>query len=232
MTYRIAVVDDNPFHLRQIRQYALENAAKNGCDVTASAFASVFDLDETRYDAYLLDIDMPGLGGIEFARCLRARGDQCSIVFVSAMESTVFEAMRLQPLRFVRKSNLCADMEEAMRALCEQLQKNARETILLHTQGGSERIAAREIMYIQSLDKHQRLIMTHGEMEVRLTMAELEKLLLPLGFIRIHRYYLVNIACVRRLFGGEVVLDNGTRLPVSRMKVEEIQRALGRAVFK
>ena len=232
MTYRIAIVDDNPFHLRQVRQYALESAAKNGCKVTISAFASVFDLDETRYDAYLLDIDMPGLGGIDFAWCLRARGDQCSIVFVSAMESTVFEAMRLQPLRFVRKSNLRPDMEEAMRALCEQLQKSTRETILLHTQGGSERIAAREIMYIQSLDKHQRLIMTHGDMEVRLTMAELEKLLLPHGFIRIHRYYLVNIACVRRLFGGEVVLDNGTHLPVSRMKVEEIQRALGRAVFK
>ena len=34
------------------------------------------------------------------------------------MESTVFEAMRLQPLRFVRKSNLQPDMEEAMQALC------------------------------------------------------------------------------------------------------------------
>ncbi len=232
MTYRVAVVDDQPLQLREVCRLARKNAARLHCSIAFSAFSSVFDLDDAPYDAYLLDIDMPGLGGIEFARCLRAKGDQCSIIFVSAMESTVFEAMRLQPLRFVRKSNLQPDMEEAMQALCAQLQKSSQETIVLHTQGGSERIATRDVLYIQSLDKHQRLMLPNGTIEVRLTMAELEKLLAPHGFIRVHRYYLVNIACVRRLFGGEIVLDNGTHLPVSRMKVEEIQRALGKAVLR
>ena len=230
--YHIAIVDDNPFQLRQVWQLARDDAAHEGCDVTITAFASVFDLDDTHYDAYLLDIDMPGLGGIDFARLLRMEGKQCCIVFVSAMESTVFEAMRLQPLRFVRKSNLEADMEEAIHALCEQLQKSSRETIILHNQGVSERVAIRDILYVQSLNKHQRLVLTDKEMEVRLTMTELEKLLLPHGFIRAHRYYLVNIACVRRLFGGEIVLDNGKHLPVSRMKVEAIRQALGKAVFR
>ena len=233
MAYRSAVVDDNPVQLRQECALARELAAKNGCDAVFTAFASVVDLDGRKnFDAYLLDIDMPDLSGIAFARLLRTEGDQCSIVFVSAMESAVFEAQRLLPLRFVRKSRLREDMEEAMEALCAQLEKNSRETILLHVQGGSERVPVREILYVQSLDKHQRVVFAHGDTEVRLTMAELEKQLLPHGFIRVHRYYLVNMACVRRFFGGEIVLDNGEHLPVSRGKTDEIQRALGKAVLR
>jgi len=233
MAYRIAVVDDHPVQLLQVTELARRYARQYGCDVTVSAFASVFNLDEkVNYDAYLLDIDMPGLGGIDFARRLRQQGSTCSIVFVSAMESAVFEALRLLPLRFVRKSSLAADMAEAMQALCAQLEKSSRETVLLHHQGGSERVPVREILYVQSLNKHQQVILSGGQMEVRLTMAELERLLLPHGFIRAHRYYLVNMACVRRLFGGEIVLDNGARLPVSRMKTEEVRKALGKAVLR
>ena len=51
-----------------------------------------------------------------------------SIVFISSLESRVFEAMRTQPLRFVRKSHLETDLEEAMQAVFRQWERFGSDT--------------------------------------------------------------------------------------------------------
>ena len=232
MNYRIAVVDDNPYQLREICAAVQNWARKHEHALSVSGFTNALEVDSLCYDAYLLDIDMPGMGGIEFAKSLRSEGNQCCIIFVSAMESAVFEAMRLLPLRFVRKSHFHEDLEEAMEALMDEICRASEACVTLYRQGGTERVPVRDILYVHSMDKYQRIALSGRVLEVRLTMSELEKELSPHGFLRVHRYYLVNMSCVRRLFGYEITLDNGEKLPVSRNKVEEVRRGLGKVVMR
>jgi two-component system LytT family response regulator len=58
------------------------------------------------------------------------------------------------------------------------------------------------------------------------TLKDYEDMLLPLGFLRVHRSTLVNKAQITHLDDGHVVLKNQARLEVSRRKREEVLRAL------
>ena len=112
MPYSIVIVDDDAEMLQRINDQLGEIIRRSGIECTIHVLSSPADMDDIIYDAYFLDISMPLIDGIELARNIRDRGSMSSIVFISSIESRVFEAMRTQPLRFVRKSHLQTDLEE------------------------------------------------------------------------------------------------------------------------
>ena len=114
MAYRIAVVDDEPTMLTQTCRAIREQAEKHHFSITLFPFSSAIDLEEYDYDAYFLDIDMPGMDGIQLAHCVREIGSMNSIIFVSNVEEKVFEALRAEPLRFIRKTRIAEEMPEAL----------------------------------------------------------------------------------------------------------------------
>ena len=58
---------------------------------------------------------------------------------------------------------------------------------------------------------------------MRWSMQDLEEALAPIGFLRIHKGYLVNYKFIRRLENTEAVLTSGERIPLSRRRVQEIR---------
>lgn len=79
MAYRIAVVDDEPTMLTQTCRAIREQAEKHHFSITLFPFSSSIDLEEYDYDAYFLDIDMPGMDGIQLVHCVREIGSMNSI---------------------------------------------------------------------------------------------------------------------------------------------------------
>ena len=68
--------------------------------------------DGRRYDLFFLDIDMPGLNGIELCRRLRADGSRALVVFISGKEELVFQTFEVQPFRFVRKNHFQEELPQ------------------------------------------------------------------------------------------------------------------------
>lgn len=105
------------------------------------------------------------------------------------------------------------------------------ERLVIETPAGRAMLAPMEIRWCEP-DGRATLLRTDGEpVRTRHTMSELESMLVPLGFARVHRSRLVNIARVREVSGsasrdGTLVLDSGDRLPVSRRRREELDTLL------
>lgn len=231
MPYSVAVIDDDAQILRQICEQLQSIVARNGIDCSIHAFESPADFDELVYDAYFLDISMPQIDGIQMARAIRNRGSMSCIVFISSVESRVFEAMRTEPLRFVRKTHLREELEEAMDAVIRQWERFGSDTLVITSSYQTIAIPVNTIQYIEGFDKKQHIVTSRKTFVVYKSMGWFEEQLRDRDFYRIQRSYLVNMGAVAYVETGNVVLRNGSRLPVSRFKTEETRKRLTRRLF-
>ena len=231
MRIRIAVCDDNAKMLPVIAGAARSTFHAQGMDADISMFTNgqrlLASLEGGRYNLLLLDIEMPGMDGIAIGKKLRAMGDDTKIVFVSEAESRVFESFQVQPLGFVRKSNFLNDITAVAELYIRTCAKEEASGGMLemNTRSGLAAVKTNTIRYIEGSGNYQMLYMDGKQepMEVKMTMDKLEQMTKPYGFIRTHKGFLVNYQYIHRVTASEVLLSDGTTIPVGRSKTGEVK---------
>ena len=180
----------------------------------------------------LLDIQMPGMGGLEVARHLARLEQPPRIIFVTAHERHAVEAFELNALDYllkpVRAERLAAALRKATVPENAQLEKAAespREYLSLAERNRIVLLPVRDILYLRAEEKYVTVRTRSREHLVEEPLIALEKEFAA-RFVRIHRNCLVARAAIRgfeRAPGDEgephwlVVLDGlEERLPVSR----------------
>ena len=252
--FRVLLADDEPPARKKLRELfarepdfvvALECA--DGDD-TARA------LTDGRFDLVLLDVQMPGKSGLEVVRAVGA-ARLPPVVFVTAFDEHPLEAFELHALDYLHKpfdrerfqamlararreiGRASSAHVERLEALLAQLERKGAPIVL---RTGARRLVLdpREIGWIEGADNYLRLHGGGKERLVRGTLSEMEMLLAPHGFLRVHRSLLVNEHVVRELLpkkSGELtlVLIDGTRLVASRSHRQSIEeRWRGRRLGK
>ncbi len=230
---RVAVCDDDQAALGIISSSLRDVFAAHGVEAATSLFSSASELATVmptrRFDLLLLDIDMPGMDGITFARELRDQRDKVDIMYISNREDRVFDSLRVSPVGFIRKSRFLDDMSEVVGAYLSARKERHRQSVVVLKDG--ERVypvALDKIVYVEGQRKKQLVHVEDWGSPIVLsrTMGELEEELSGEGFIRIHKGYLVNYRFIQVVDGGDVVMTTGERLPVSRRKERETKERL------
>lgn len=229
---RVAVCDDDEAALGIIASSLKDVFAKHGEDAQVALFPGALALQQVMrfrtFDLLLLDIDMPELDGITFARELREHGDGVDIMYISSREDKVFDSLRVHPVGFIRKSRFLDDMSEIVGSYLEGRRRRHEASQVVLQKGGMIRpIRASRISYIEGRRKDQ-IIHIAGSDEtvvVRSSMRALEEELEPAGFLRVHQGYLVNYHEIKLIEDQDVVLVSGEVLPISRRKVTEVREA-------
>jgi two-component system response regulator AlgR len=182
----------------------------------------------------LLDIEMPGMRGLEVARHLAALENAPTVVFVTAHDRHAVEAFELNALDYllkpVRAARLAAALKKAAAGgapKAEQLARAsaaAREYLSVAERHRIVLVPVREIVYLRAEQKYVTLRTRSAEHLIEEPLIALEREFAA-HFVRIHRNCLVARAAIRgfeRATGDEevqwqVVLDGlAERLPVSR----------------
>ena len=127
--------------------------AEKGVDAEVALFTSAEELAQImprrKFDLLLLDIDMPGLDGITFAKALREQGDQVDIMYISSREDKVFESLRVSPVGFIRKSRFLEDMSEIVGAYLDaRAARHEVASIVLRKAGLVRPLRADAIAYV------------------------------------------------------------------------------------
>ncbi len=226
---RIAICDDEESAL-EIVSGAVENCFKNkGVSIILDKFPSLLQIDqrmaETDYDLLLLDIRLANQDGVSFAAKLREKGKDVPIIFVSSAEERVFDTFAVKPFGFIRKSHFFEDSVSVIDAFIDSVNKNRAKSIVIKYNGRLVKIDAGSIIYIESYGREQTLHLSHEnkKMTVLSSMQKFEEDLGPLGFIRAHKSYLVNYKFIRLIDTDDVVLTDGTRIPIGRTNKKTIR---------
>lgn len=226
---KIAVCDDDQF-ASEVVQDAIQRVLNNKrIQGEVYTFNSVKKLEQqmqhTAFDLLMLDIEMPGIDGISFGRKLREQGSKIDIVYVSNREDKVFESLRVNPWGFIRKKHFLEDVQGVMEAYLKHLEEEDSKKLILRSGDNTVAIAIDEICYIEGNRKEQEIWLTGQEnpIPVRSSMQDLERELTPWGFLRVHKGYLVNYRYIHMFKGNDIILEDGTAVPVSRRKMAEVK---------
>ena len=231
---RFAVCDDDELICEalvgKIGKFFLENGYEAECEKVTSAVSMYKRVKAgVKYDIIFLDIDMPTLNGIDLAKGIREiDGRETKIVFVSNREDRVFETFQVQPYGFLRKNNFTRDMTDTLKEYIHEIAAN-NCFIAVQTNNNSvvRRLKAADIVYIESYKSSQTVYMSDGEqIDIHMTMDELENMLREYDILRIYKGYLVNLSYVRKIEKTGVFVEYADKekcLNISRNKVQEIK---------
>lgn len=222
---RIAICDDDFVFAEKLRQLVLQGLKEWGVEPEMTVYhgGGAFLEEQPVCDAVFLDIDMPGVNGFKLA----GQMGEALILFVSCHDELVYSSLKFRPFRFIRKSRLEEELPESLEALNRAvLKRNAGKKLPFQAKTGEVFLDTEEIEYIEI---YGHWLQIHGsggrDIECYGSLSEFEKRLLPFGFVRTHKSYLVNCKYIYSIENGQVVLDDGTGILLSRYKAEAVRKA-------
>ena len=230
---KVLVVDDEKPALDELT-WLLHRDPRIGEVLACSAATEALKiLQETELDALFLDIQMPGLSGLELAQVLSRFKQPPRIVFVTAHEEHAVDAFELQAVDYVLKPVRAERLAEAVRRVVgsEPARESAKDVQIPVELGGVTRFVQRgDITHVEAQGDYARLHTATASHLVRTPLSTLEEEWREAGFVRIHRSLLValpHVAEVRMDSGRcSVVVGSGTELVVSRRHTRELRELL------
>lgn len=219
---RIAICDDDPLFLERFHRQVEALGLTRQIDSFSALDAFLCSVEHgARYDAVLMDIDWKQKEtGMDIAETLHQQSPRTKIIYVTGYND------RFSQRIFLQKSNLSGYLVKPvdtalLRANLEKAAAAAKEqdtaVLTVSVSGRPISVSHCEIVYLESLG-HTVRIRTREEL---ITVYErLDKLaaLLPEGFLRCHKSFLVNMRHIRRFREQDVLLDSGAAVPVSRSR--------------
>ncbi|GAB3200004.1 LytTR family DNA-binding domain-containing protein [Nocardioides hungaricus] len=229
---RALVVDDERPALDEIR-FLLERDDRIGeVLVSDSATDGLRLLQESSIDVVFLDVQMPGLTGLELAQVLSRFRTPPQVVFVTAHEQHAVEAFDVHAVDYVLKPVRAERLAEAVRRVVGAEPRADQDTQVAVERGGVTRFVNRsDITHVEAQGDYARLHTAGDSHLVRTPLAVLEEDWADAGFVRIHRSLLVSLAHVRevRMDSGRCTVVVGSppvELGVSRRHTRELRELL------
>lgn len=226
---KFAVCDDEPQMSQEIAGLLAAYLEENRIDsYEISRFSSGRSLLESGggFDLTFLDIQMEPPNGMETARRLRQQGDRTLLIFVTVLEECVFDAFEVEACGYLVKPLEAARFKRTMDRALRQLERRSAKTMVVRRGTACEVVPLEEIVYCEVQGRKLYLHRSGGAViDYYSRLEELERCV-DRRFFRCHRSYLVNLDYVRGCHGGQVLLPRGEAIPVSRLREQDLTRAL------
>ena len=246
---RCIVVDDEQLILGELVEFLKE------CDVDiAGAYqdprTALDEIGETKPDVAFLDIEMPGMNGIELAKKMQERNTDIHIVFITAYKEYAVKAFGVSAIHYLLKPVDESGIKEAIdRVTKTKLMERDLGTVqsvsmVKNSTGVADRISLNdrneivvirlsEILYFTSNDGITSVVTKKGEYKTRKNLSFWEAQLKGLDFIRCHKAFIVNanyIYKLKHILGEYKELQLNycdVRIPISRRKTRDVKAWLG-----
>lgn len=226
---QLAVCDDEPADRRSIAALAEEILQNAGISCAVSLYSSAPELlaavsGGKTFQILLLDVVMDGMSGMDLAAALRRFGDRTAIVFISSNREMAMRGYEVSAVRYLAKPVQPDRLQEALLFCCRTCGK---KELLLPTSRGQRRISYSDVVYAEAAERMTKLFLTHGREEtVNMKFSDLEAMLPGRQFVLSHRSYLVNLEYVSYVRSRELELSTGAVLPVSRYRLDALQKRM------
>jgi DNA-binding LytR/AlgR family response regulator len=231
---KVLVVDDERPALDELAFLLARDDRIGEVLTSASATEGLRILHEIDVDAVFLDVQMPGLTGLDLAQVLARFRTPPPVVFVTAHEQHAVDAFEVHAVDYVLKPVRAERLAEAVRRVVEGGERSVAgpDAQIPVELGGVTRFVSRtDVLYAEAQGDYARLHTSEGNHLIRTPLTTLEDDWRDHGFVRIHRSLLVALAHVDevRLDAGRCsVVVGGQELTVSRRHTRELRDLLVR----
>lgn len=217
------IVDDEPTAREIITEHLSKIEGVNIAGSCACATEAFTLINEYNIDLIFLDINMPEISGLSFARSINK---EIKIIFTTAYREYAIDGFDLQAVDYLLKP---ISFERLFRAVNsfnkihfnKEGQQSPEKTVehndfmFVRSDRKMIRINFAEISYIESLNDYLKIHTRTIEIVIRETISNIEKQLPGSNFIRIHRSFIISLAALDS-YTSEYAEINGKAIPISR----------------
>ena len=224
MKLRCLIVDDEPVARRGIAADLEEIAFVETVALAADAFEAMAVLARESIDLLFLDIQLPGLNGLEFLKRLSVRP---IVIFTTAYPQYALDGYEHGVLDYLLKPVSPARLQQACRKALEWREFYFRVGedagyFYLKSDGITERVAFQDVVYIEGANNYVYVHTIHKKLMAYLTLKGIERQLPAERFIRVHKSFIVARDRIDRIEGGRLVVS-GRSIPLSRKFRQEFR---------
>ena len=225
---KIAVCDDEINFQKVIREQL--EVYYGALEVEIVVFLSGEDLLERlekqpmEFQLIFMDIEMPGLNGIETSTRIREINLSVPIVILTNHTELAMEGYEVNAFRFLDKPLQVEKLSKTLQAFDNLKLLDSK----IELQDGERTLLVNwsEIQYIQSENVYINVHLEHTKYLVRRKLSDIQDKMPKQQFYRPHRSYLVNLKFVKSFDGKRIMLENGIEIPLGRGKKSEFKTAM------
>lgn len=225
----VAVCDDDASVRQLLQTYLNRYAKENRRSIQATLFSDgneIKEADLSATDLLIMDIQMPGLNGLDAARSIRRTNQTLPIIFFTSYVQYALEGYEVQAFRFLLKPLDYPQFSEVVGKALEQISQRQEAFLTIQSNDEMLRIPIGEIDYAET-DRGRILIHHKGKVSAcRSTMQRMEETLLPHHFFRCHKAYIIALSGVRTFGISDVIMSDGAVIPISKHRKKELKEAL------
>jgi DNA-binding LytR/AlgR family response regulator len=169
------------------------------------------------FDLLFLDIEMPGLSGLDVGQHIRKIDKDVLIVFVTAFDQYVFQSFPIEPFDYLLKPLNKKSLERTLKRALSKY-RDQHQIVEVKSQGQIHLLKVKDLVYIEFCQRHLVFYTKDLKHESVGKLDEYEKTLTPYGFLRCHKGFLINMAYVQCVGRVEITTTVGTVVPMSARK--------------
>lgn len=222
---RIAICDDET----QIRELLKDKISRycftNNIELNLQTFENGEELlkdDFQTFDVLFLDVDMPGIDGLETAKEIRKLNRDMLIIFLTAYSEFVFESFKVDAFRYLVKPVPNQELTETLDAIREKLCA-PEENLSFQFQNERYSIRYSNIIYIEGMRDKIWIYCKDTTYRWRGTLKSLNEMLQEKGFFQVHRSYIINMNKIQKYNSQTVVMESGYKVPISKYRLDDFK---------
>jgi len=221
-------IDDEPLALKKLVTYIKKIPYLELVAQCRSAIEAQRVIDNQEVEAIFLDINMPDLNGLDFAKSMQDHSKGPVMVFTTAYSEYAIEGYKANGVGYLLKPYSFEEFEDAVlkvKEICEIRQQAMTEVTAQSDDNGIifvksdykiVRIAIEHITHIEAMSEYLRITCDDKERPVivLLSMKKIEEHLPSNQFMRIHRSFIINLKKISEIKKNHVVIEGDISLPI------------------
>lgn len=230
------IVDDEPPAHKVLENYIRKIRSLKLIGNCYNAIEALNFLHENKVDILFLDINMPGLSGLEMLKTLQSPP---IVILTTAYSEFALESYEfgvtdylMKPIRFdrfLKAINRVIQLRSSSSAPPEAGENTAQEketSVFIKVDGILRKVHFSDILYVESKGNYVRL---HSSSERLLTADTLSNMTkrLGVGFVRVHKSYVVNLEQITGLEGNRLLIG-AEKIPIGNSYRQEVLKVIGK----
>lgn len=225
---KVAVVEDNIQYERQLLQLLDRFSEDEGIQLQVRTYQSGMEFLEQYgqgYDIVLLDIEMPGLSGMDTAAAIRKIDNDVCLIFITKMPQYAMMGYEVGAKYYILKPVQYDNFREKLKESIQFLLGKSDRYVYVKAEDGLHRVRLSDIYFVESQGHFVRFFTTKGVLSKRTSMKEVSQTLLDKRFASCGKSYLINMDHITKMDRNMVVVGQ-REIPISRLKKKEFLNAV------
>ena len=228
---KIAIIDDDKSFINLLRKKVEDycEESKLPCQIAAFSNPQLFYYElaeEEHYDICFMDIEMPGINGIQLAERLREYDKNTFLVFVTSYFEFAAHGYSLKAFDFIQKSLLDEKLSLVLNGIVLEIKRTENRFYCIETDMRLQRIEYREIIYLYKSNKNTVIVSMEDEIQVRKPLQTVFRELKSDEFIWVERGYIINLEHIMGMNGRDIRLRDGTVIRAGKARARSIKEAI------